>query len=190
MNAATLKNTLHLLNADQIVDFNLADLVLDGRRVFNMGVTPRAEMPQLKGFPRSGSVAKLLPPDRNGKVDVSDLFLNWVANVKDIEVRTGTMSPRHMSGSQCELIASKVARHALKMLDNPSHKKFRQTYLIDKHNTLIDGHHGWASARCWELMVEREVKLEFVRLMVDADSALKLATEFTGVLGVMSKEGL
>lgn len=191
MDAATLKNTFHLLNIDQIIDFNLADLVIDGQRVFKMGNCPRNMMPQLKGFPVRGSVAEYLPKDTKGKVDVTDLFLNWLANLKNVEIQSDiTMSPRFMYGSQSELVASKVAKHTLKMLDDSKHKKFKHVYLISGDNIVIDGHHGWASARCWELIAESEVRLHCTRIRLNAGRILDLAREFTSVIGVEAKEGL
>lgn len=191
MTIAKLKNTLELVNLGQISDFNLAQTTLGGHRLFEMGSIPRSKMPQLKGFPRRGSVADLLPKDKNGKVDVTDQFLNYLANQVGLSMDEKKMEARAMTGSQSELVASKVAKHALKMLEgNPNYKKLTMNYIVAKDGILLDGHHGWGAVRCFEVLTRRNIELNVLRIKCDIHPLIEYARCFTRIVGIENKEGV
>jgi hypothetical protein len=190
MTVMLLKNTLELVLAGSIVDFNMAATTVDGKRLFRLGDVPRDRMPQLKGFPRRGSVAEELPKDSNGKVMVADEFLNYLTDVLCEVVTPDVVNARDLQGSQSELVASKVAKHALKMLDKPNHKKLHATYIVSRGGILIDGHHGWAAVRCFETMTNTNVTLNVLRINCDINTLLDRARGFTAAIGIENKEGV
>jgi len=190
MNIKNLELTMQLLAENALIDFNLGDLVIDGRKIFQMGQVPRNEMPQLRGFPRPNSIASQLPLDKKGKISIQDSFINWMTSVNLAGVHTFTQSPAHLKGSQSELVASKVAKHVIKMLDDPKHKKFTNTYVVDSNNTLLDGHHGWAACRIYELLTGTEVHLKCIKLVRNIDDLIEKTKVFTSVIGIQAKEGL
>lgn len=185
-----IKNTLAMVHRNEIVDFNLATLTHEDKRVFFMGDVARADMPQLKGFPRGGSVAAHLEKDRNGKVDVSQEFVNWVCGTHQISLNSDRVTPDILTGSQSELLASKVARHVHKMAKDPEHKKFTQTYLVSSNYTLLDGHHGWAAARLHCMLTGEHHKLKVLVLGAGINELIDHARTFTQLVGVQSKPGL
>lgn len=190
MTITKLKHTLELVTLGQISDFNLAQTTVGGHRLFEMGNITRSKMPQLKGFPRKGSVAELLPKDKNGKVDVTDQFLNYLANQVGLTLVEEKMEARSLRGSQAELVASKVAKHAIKMLLDPSHKKLAMTYIVSKDGTLVDGHHGWAAVRCFEALTRSNVELNVLRVKCDIHPLIEYARCFTRVIGIENKDSV
>jgi hypothetical protein len=191
MNVQVLENTLTSLRRGDIVDFNLGDLVIDERRVFNMGKIKRRDMPQLRGFPIEGSLGMTaFDIDKKGKIDVSQAFVAWLRRVHKAQVLTFEANPKFLNASQSELVASKVAHHVPKLMADNRHKKFTQTYYTSADNTLLDGHHGWAAVRCFELLTGNSVKLNAKRIMMPTDQLIELAREFTSFVGVEAKEGV
>lgn len=191
MNIDCLHRTLHLLRAEEIVDFDLSSLIIDGKKVFEMGSIPRAQMPQLKGFPRKGSVACHLATDKNGKVNVSDEFVNYMTH------RGHTHSYRRayaseLRGVQSELVASKVANTVAKLWKNPEHKKFHQTYFVDQEGVLLDGHHGWGSVRVYDLLqgVGGDSMLTVLKFDCSIETLVDEARYFTDAIGIENKEGV
>jgi hypothetical protein len=192
MTALLLKNTLELVHQGHIIDFNIADTTIEGKRIFQMGDVPRSKMPQLKGFPRLDSVAALLTADHNGKVDVAEQFVSYLTSHVGLKIENTWAYASALKGSQSELVASKVAKHALKMLANPDmkHKKFRAVYLVSSDYTLVDGHHGWAAVRCLEEATDQNIKLDVARVMCDTQTLLEHAHRFVSVVGIENKEGI
>lgn len=192
MNIDRLHRTLRLLRAEEIVDFDLSDLVIGDLRIFQMGSIPRSQMPQLKGFPRVGSVASRLPADKNGKVSVSDEFANYMAAVRGLSPVYGRKKASQLRGSQSELVASKVAHTVQKLWRNPEHKKFHQTYYVSHDGILLDGHHGWAAVRIHDLLQDtcNDTELVVARFDLDINELVKAAREFTEAIGLYNKEGV
>lgn len=190
MSVTNLKTTLSMLRNEQIVDFDISDLVIDGKRVFNMGDMCRDEMPQLKGFPRGGSVACYMEKDSKGKVDVSDEFLNWLVSTYKVKTWSQEVEPRFLSASQNELVASKVAKHTSKMAKDPKHRKFNQLYIIAKGGELLDGHHGWASVMIHDLVHGEDHKLNVLRIDMDIPKLIDCAVKYTQIVGILPKEGV
>jgi hypothetical protein len=196
MNIDRLHRTLHLLRANEIVDFDLSELVIDGKKVFEMGGIlggiPRAEMPQLKGFPRKGSVAAQLEADKNGKVSVMEEFIDYMTNVQGYESQLMRKKASQLKGSQSELVASKIANTVQKLWRNPEHKKFHQTYVASREGILIDGHHGWASVRIFDLLQDIGDDTELIVRQFDCgiDYLIETARTFATVIGIENKEGV
>lgn len=192
MNIDCLHRTLHLLRAEEIVDFDISSLVIDGKKVFEMGAVPRAHMPQLKGFPRKGSVASHLEADKNGKVNVSDEFVNYMTNVQGYQATHARMYASELRGVQSELVASKVANTVAKLYRNPEHKKFHQTYFVDQDGVLLDGHHGWASVRIYDMLqgLSGDTMLVVLRFDCSIECLLDEARKFTTIIGIENKEGV
>lgn len=190
MNIATLNNTLELLNSSEIVDFNLGDVEIDGQKLFRLGNIKRRDMPQLKGFPIKGSIAEALPVDKNGKVDVQPQFLHWLKRVHKIQQVRGRTSASQLKGAQSEIVASKVAEKVPKLMRDPKHKKFTQLYVADAHNTLLDGHHAWASIRTLGVLTQVDYRLQTLNVMCHIDQLIALANDFTSMVGIETKEGV
>lgn len=195
MNIKQLNNTLRLLRNSEILDFDLSSLQIDAKRVFVPGHKARSEMPQLRGFPRPNSIAARIPVDAKGKVDVTAEFLAFLEHggnddrlfhpLKSMQVEAGELRP-----SQNELLASKIAKHVGKMENDSKHRKFHQTYIVSHDMRLLDGHHGWASVVVCDLLQETSTYVNIVKVPTDIDSLIKLAREFTRVIGIETKEGL
>lgn len=191
MKIKTLLRTLDLLNAEEIVDFNLADVYLNGIRLFPMGTTKRRDMPQLRGFPLKGSVAQIhMKHDPKGKVNVHQEFIEYVKRVKGVKTVRGAYPAKSLRGSQSELVASKVAKHVHKMLHEENSKKATQLYYTDANGTLIDGHHGWATVRVYEEATDTRVDLQCIQIMAHVDQILDWAREYTAAVGIDTKEGV
>lgn len=190
MNLTALANTLRLVRNEEIVDFNLADFKIKMDLVFKMGNVRRSKMPQLKGWPRHGSVASLLEVDKQGKIDVSDQFLNWLFDTFKTKTWQQEVEPKFLSGAQNELVASKVARHVHKMHNDSTYKKFSQQYIVSRQGVLLDGHHGWAAVLVHGLLYAENHKLKILRVDMDIDLLLERAHTFTQIIGVLPKEGL
>lgn len=190
MKHPVIHETMRLLKAGKIVDFNLGDLQIDGRPMFALGKIGRSHMPQLRGFPIKNSVAELLPQDDKGKVDIQQQFLAWLKRTKKIQTARGTMSSNQIKGAQSELVASKVADKLPKLLANKDHKKFKQLYIVSADGTLLDGHHGWATIRLVELLTDTNHHLQTITVMMHIDELIEAAREFTEIVGVSPKEGL
>ncbi len=190
MTIEALNNTLTALRAQEILDFDLSTLVLDGRRVFDMGDIKRCDMPQLRGFPIKGSLAEFFEADKKGKVDISGAFVNWLKRVHKAQIIRGVERAPALRGSQRELVASKIAGHIPKLMADPKNKKFTQLYYTSADNTLLDGHHGWGAVRCYELLTAKDVHLQVARIMMPTAQLIDLAHEFTTTVGVAPKEGL
>lgn len=190
MTITLLKSTLELVHANQICDFNMAQTSVNGKRLFDMGHITRDKMPQLKGFPRPGSVASYMRPDKSGKVNVADEFLNYLTNQVGRTATPDLVSARTLRGSQSELVATKVAKHALRMLTNFQHKKLLAVYIISKDGFLLDGHHGWAAVRCFETLTNSAIDLDVVRIDCDIHPLIEYARCFTNVVGIQNKEGV
>lgn len=191
MNIEKLLHTLDQVRREAIIDFNVADVVIEGRSLFQMGDVRRRDMPQLKGFPIKGSVASNhMEADKNGKVDVSAEFVEWLRRVKGIKTVRCTSAARHLSGSQNELVASKVAKHVHKLINKESTKKIQQLYYTDPSGVLVDGHHGWASVRVYEAATNQVVNLQVVQIMAHIDQILEWAKEYTAAIGIEAKEGV
>ena len=190
MNINRLINTFHLLRNDEIVDFDISNLVIDGQRVFEMGRIPRGKMPQLRGFPRKGSVAANLERDDKNKVDVSAAFIDYLTSVKLIPAVQKTLRASEISGIQPELVASKVANNVAKLSRNSRHKKVTQTYIVDQLGILLDGHHGWAGVRVWGLINDVDVELNVLEFDAPIQDLVEEARLFTQAVGIENKEGV
>src|SRR6478609_7475933 len=185
-----LNNTFQLLRDNEIVDFNLGDLFMYGGKVFTMGTIKREDMPQLRGFPIAGSLACVLPQDDKGKVDVTKMFLNWIARTRNAQILTTKERPSELRAAQSELLASKVAKHTSKLARDPSYKKLTQAYIVAGDLTLVDGQHGWASLRCHEIITGVKIHMNIVKVMLPPSELVDAAREFTSMMGISPKEGL
>lgn len=194
MNLKQLDNTLTLLRAQEILDFNLISLQIDGERVFHAGHRARSEMPQLRGFPRPNSIAARIPADDKGKVDVTREFLSFLeqesADGSFYKLTYGQVEARELRSSQNELVASKIAKHVGKMEKDSDHRKFNQTYIVSHDMRLLDGHHGWASVVVCDLLQESSTHIYIVKVSSDIDTLVKLARDFTNLVGIDTKQGL
>lgn len=190
MNIPQFHNTMKLLREQEILDFDLSDLMLNGKRVFTMGHIERSQMPQLKGLPRKGSVAAFLEVDKKGKVDVQAPFLAWLADTHNVKLHYGEVGAQHIYGSQAELVASKIAGHLPKLQADPEHKKFKALYVIGSDYRLLDGHHGWAAIHLLGMLKDTTMKLRFCQANISATALVELARQFTNVVGILPKEGI
>lgn len=190
MNINELNIKLIKLRHRDIEDFDLSAVHIDGTPLFRMGSIARNKMPQLKGFPIEGSIATMIPQDKNGKVDVTQPFIEWIKRVRGAQVLMRKVSPAELKGSQCEIVASKVAEKIPKLMANDAHKKFKHSYLTSSDGTLLDGHHGWASVRLWELLTGNETSINTIQIMMHTDELIEAAQQFTATVGVAHKEGV
>ncbi len=194
MNAKNLQLTLELVLNGDMFDFDLGTLKIDGQRVFDIGTMERDEMPQLKGTPYPGSISYMLNKAKNGKIDITEYFIDYLERI-NIEMEHTTLHPQQLRGSQCELLASKVAKHTLKMLeagkDVLQYKKLQQTYIVSRDDMrLLDGHHGWAAARCYELITGTNLELNVLMVKQPIENLIHMAKRFTQAVGIQNKAGL
>lgn len=189
MNDKILRNTLKALRAQDIVDFDISKIEIEGKPVFRMGTKPRNEMPQLRGFPKAKTVAARIPVDDKGKVDVTKEFLRWIVEDGTVQVHTAKVPAASLSAAQDELVASKVARNVGKLKDS-LHKKFTQAYIVSHDYVLLDGHHGWAAVVVNDIINGTATDLHIVRTSLSIDALLEKALLFTQVIGIEPKEGI
>lgn len=177
-----------LLQNRELPEFDLCEVTVPGTNLFchgNKGM-PRSVMPQLKGFPIPGTPAADMPKDKNGKVDVSQAFLDML-ETKGIKTKRYKEDPTKLKATQNQLVGSKIALRVGQMQDNPNHKKFRMPYFISKDHYILDGHHGWASVLAYCLIEKKTKKINVIEVDLKIKKLVKLANEFTREIGIAQK---
>jgi hypothetical protein len=130
-------------------NFNLCKVTIPGTNLYcdgNKGIE-RADMPQFKGTPRTGSPADKLPKDENGEADTEEFFKQML-NKQGIKVsEPQAVPPDRLKATQSELVGVKVAGMS-KVLDDPNHPaygKITAPIYVSNDGYVLDGHHRWAA---------------------------------------------
>lgn len=177
-----------LVKGNVLPEFDLCTITVPGTNLFcdgNKGV-PRSEMPQLKGFPIAGKPAAALPVDKNGKVDISQLFLEEL-DAQGIATKRYKINPTELKATQNQLVGAKVAMRVADMVDNPDHKKFKMPYFISRDGYILDGHHGWASILSYCLIHKKNVQMNVIEVDMKIKKLVKFANAFMVEQGIAVK---
>ncbi len=188
LNGLNKESAEALLTGSPPPEFDLCEITVPGTNLFchgNKGV-PRANMPQLKGFPVPDSTADSMAKDKNGKVDVSQNFLEMLEE-KGIKTKRFKISPTKLKATQNQLVGARIAMRVGQMQDNPNHKKFKMPYFISKDGYILDGHHGWASVLAYCLIHKVIVKINVIEVDMPIKKLVKLANKFTTEIGIAQK---
>ena len=126
-------------------NLDLCRVSVPGTNLFcteSLGV-PRIEMPQLAGKPVKGSAADKMPKDKNGEVNVGELFREKL-EAKGVDVRDTEVPAASLKASQNELKGANVA-----FMMSPNGQKvvnLEDTRIfVSSDGYVIDGHHRWAA---------------------------------------------
>lgn len=193
-NIETLLNGLRadalqtILEGEELPNFDLCTITVPGTNLFcngNKGI-PRAQMPQLKGFPVPGSRAAEMEIEKSGKVDVSQAFLDMLTE-KGIKTKRYKVDPTTLKATQNQLVGAKIAMRVGDMQVNPNHKKFKMPYFISKDGYILDGHHGWASILAYCLIEKKNVKMNVIEVDLKIRKLVALANDFTQEIGIAAK---
>lgn len=177
-----------MLNNQELPEFDLCSITVPGTNLFcqgNKGL-PRSIMPQLKGFPIPDTTAASMPKDKNGKVDVSQAFLDMLAE-QSIKTKRYKVDPSTLKATQNQLVGAKIAMRVGQMENNPNHKKFKMPYFISKDGYILDGHHGWASVLAYCLINKTTKKINVIEVDLKIKKLVKLANDFTREIGIAQK---
>lgn len=177
-----------MLANNPLPEFDLCSITVPGTNLFchgNKGM-PRSVMPQLKGFPITGTTADGMEKDKNGKVDVSQAFLGMLAD-KGIKTKRYKVDPSTLKATQNQLVGAKIAMRVGQMQTNPNHKKFKMPYFISKDGYILDGHHGWASVLAYCLINKTSRKINVIEVDLKIKKLVKLANDFTREIGIAQK---
>jgi hypothetical protein len=129
---------------EEAPDYDLCKVTVRGTNIFcaeNKGV-PRAQMPQLKGFPTEGSRADALPRDKRGEVDLAGHFREYLLSL-GVSVETGEERADHLRASQRELNGVKVGGIARYLQSGGTIEG--PPLFVSRNNYVVDGHHRWAA---------------------------------------------
>jgi hypothetical protein len=111
-------------SAGYVKSFNLCEIVVPGTKLFcqaNKGID-RDDMPQLSGKPVTGTLAATLPVDKDGEVDATQAFVNYLIGkpvvgtsvIPNLAQKKYTIScptkirSEDLNATQKDLVASKV----------------------------------------------------------------------------------
>jgi hypothetical protein len=134
---------------EQAPNFNLCQVSIPGTNLYcdgNKGIE-RADMPQFKGTPQSGSPADKLPKDENGEADTEEFFKQML-NKQGIKVSEPTsVPPDRLKATQSELVGVKVAGMSKVLADknHPAYGKITAPIYVSNDGYVLDGHHRWAA---------------------------------------------
>jgi hypothetical protein len=129
---------------EEAPDYDLCKVSVKGTNIFcadNKGV-PRAQMPQLKGFPVEGSRADSLPRDKRGEVDLAGHFRDYLKGL-GVKVEHAEERADHLRASQRELNGVKVGGIARYLQSGGTIEG--PPIFVSRNNYVVDGHHRWAA---------------------------------------------
>lgn len=175
-------------NGTELPDFDLCEISVPGTNLFchgNKGI-PREQMPQLKGFPIAGTPAASMTKDKNGKVDIQQLFLERLES-ENIRTKRYKIDPIELKATQNQLVGSKIAMRVKQLEKNNGHAKFTMPYFISKDGYILDGHHGWAAVLAYEVITENYVKINVIEVDMKIKPLVKMANAFMAEMGISKK---
>lgn len=159
-------------------DYDLCKVTVPGTNLFchgNKGI-PRARMPQFSGQPVPGSAAEKLPRDKNGEVNVTNMFRDAL-KARGIRTELVTVPASHLRASQNQLVGSKVVA----MADAMSKGKIPdEPIFVTRDGYVVDGHHRWAAKVAVDLEDGKlgDVQMPVEMIDMDIGTALTLSNAF------------
>ena len=144
---------------------------------------PRAQMPQLSGWPLPGSIAETtLPKNRRGGVNGIPAFLEELDH-RDVKVTETDVRASWLKASQSQLNGAQVAKIAAGMRAGtyPDAPIF-----VTRDGYVIDGHHRWAAKVAIDTEDNRlgEVTMPVRVIDMEIGEALDFANEFSRRIGI------
>lgn len=123
--------------------YDLCKLSEAGTNLFcgeNKGIA-RIDMPQLSGTPLPGSTAAGLEKDKDGKVDITDAFREYL-HKEGYGFSDESVQSDYLKATQNELNGAKVAG----LMDHlASGGEIPGRIFVSRDNYVLDGHHRWAA---------------------------------------------
>ena len=145
---------------------------------------PRIEMPQMSGKPEPGSIASMLPTNKDGEVDGTIAF---VEHLKGLGIKTSNedVIAAKLRASQSELVGTKVAG----MMTANGYDPGKVPVFISRDNYVVDGHHRWAAVVGRDAADGKlgELKMHTIRIDAPISEVLHLANTWAKQFGIAAK---
>lgn len=164
---------------------DLCNVSVPGTNLFchdNKGI-PRAEMPQLGGFPVAGSPADKLPRTKEGGVDITKQFIGAL-EAKGVKITDKTVPASYLRATQNQLDGPKVAGISRAMAAG---KIPDDAIFVTRDNYVIDGHHRWAAKVALDVADNKigDVQQPVHMLDMDIGAAIDYTNAFAKAMGIM-----
>ena len=170
-------------------NLDLCRVSVPGTNLFcgdSLGVK-RADMPQLAGKPVAGSVADKMPKDKNGEVNVGELFREKLTD-SGVDVRDTEMPAAKLKASQNELkggnVAFMMSPEGQKEVDLEGTRIF-----VSSDGYVIDGHHRWAANIGLDAndgkLGDKKMKVTVIDMPIS--EVLQVANDFADDIGIAPK---
>lgn len=170
-------------------DLDLCRVSVPGTNLFcgdSLGVE-RIDMPQLAGKPVKGSAADKMPKDKNGEVNVGDLFREQLegsgVDVRDMDVPAAKLkaSQNELKGANVGFMMSPEGQKVVNLEDT--------RIFVSSDGYVIDGHHRWAANVGLDAndgsLGDKQMKATVIDLPIS--EVLPLANEFADEIGIAPK---
>jgi len=170
-------------------NLDLCRVSVPGTNLFcgnSLGIN-RVEMPQLAGKPVKDSDADKMPKDKNGEVNVGELFKDELKS-KGVGVKDTEIKASELKASQNELkggnVAFMMSPEGQKAVDLDGTRIF-----VSSDGYVIDGHHRWAAnvgldAGDGELG-DKKMKVTVIDMPIS--EVLQYANDFADKVGIAPK---
>lgn len=161
--------------------FDLCKITVPKTNIFcaQAMVPDRLHMPQLGGVPTPGTQADSLPKDRDGEVDLSDLFIEHLAGL-GIAVTDTQREASHLRASQGQLDGATVAG----MMTNASYDPGKKPIFITRDGYVVDGHHRWAAVTGRSYKAGEPLPMNVREIDANILDVLQIANEFATGMGM------
>lgn len=174
-------------------NFNMCEISIPGTNLFCQKSIdiPRHEMPQLKGFPKPGSIADKLPKAENGEVDTEETFKKYLIK-KGYNLEKKSVNVLNLKASQTELVGAKVVgmTKALENLPPEKTKGITAPIFVSKDGYILDGHHRWAAmvvVAMGKQNLQPPVKMDVIVIDTNAKDMINITNDFTNKIGIQQK---
>ena len=170
-------------------DLDLCRVSVPGTNLFcteSLGV-PRVEMPQLAGKPIEGSKADKMPKDKNGEVNVGEIFTDRLRS-SGVEVTETEVPASSLKASQNELKGANVA-----FMMSPEGQKIVNLedtrIFVTSDGYVVDGHHRWAANVGLDTTDGKlgDKKMKVTMIDMPISEVLQVANDFADEIGIAPK---
>lgn len=187
-------------------DMDLCQISVPGTNLFcggNLGI-PRQQMPQLKGHPKSGSIAERLV--KKGKIEgkVGDDGTVIEADCESLykmalkkagaKVYKATVNADSLKATQSQLVGSKVSMMIDAMKNDPTGNvasKINQPIFVSKDGYILDGHHRWAALVGMQIAsgTGEDIKMNVHVVNMKAKDLVQFTNKFCDRVGISQNSG-
>lgn len=174
----------------QAPNYDLCKVSVKGTNLFCADTKgfPRAQMPQLKGFPTPGSPADKAPKTALGEVDATPAFIDYLKS-NGVKVKDTRERADHLKATQNELVGGKVAALIGRARTEGAKDIRKKAVWVSRDNYILDGHHHWAAVVGIDAADGKlgDAKIAVHRVDLDITDLLPLTNEWTASYGIAAK---